>query len=93
VTAPGTSTDPNAESPTPVIPGGDSPEPEGPNALPQESAGCSVGGADGSSGSGVLFLLVAGAIVAMRRGKGDKAEKDGTSSASPKRGPHQGEDA
>jgi MYXO-CTERM domain-containing protein len=72
VTAPGTSTDPNAETPTPVVPGGASPEPpEGPGSLPQDSAGCgcSTTTPGSTSGNVALTLLVALGIVAMRRGK------------------------
>ena len=71
VNMPGTSTNPNAAPPDSVIPGGDSPDPNGGafhNGLDGANSGCAVSstGTNGSNGAG-LVLVGLGLILALRR--------------------------
>ena len=71
----GTSTDPNAPPPASVIPGGDSPDPNGGafhNGLDGANSGCSVSSSGTSGGAGGLFLVGLGLILALRRKQEEK---------------------
>jgi MYXO-CTERM domain-containing protein len=71
VDGPGTSTDPQAQPPPSVIPGGDSPTPPsgggpGGNDFNDSAGGCAVS-SRGTSGAGGLFLVGLGALLRIRR--------------------------
>ncbi len=75
VNVPGTSTDPQAQAPGSVIPGGDSPDPGGAgfhNSLDGANSGCSVStrGTEGSTGG--LVLVGLGMLLALRRKQEEK---------------------
>ncbi len=76
VNVPGTDTSPNAQPPASVIPGGDSPDPNGGafhNGLDGANSGCSVSSNGTSSGSsGGLLLVGLGMLLALRRKQEDK---------------------
>ena len=73
VNVPGTNTSPNAEPPASVIPGGDSPDPNGGafhNGLDGTSSGCSVSSTgNGASSTGGLVLVGLGLLLAGRRSR------------------------
>jgi MYXO-CTERM domain-containing protein len=75
VNLPGTNTSPNAQPPGSVIPGGDSPDPNGGafhNGLDGANSGCAVSNAGTSGGAGGLVLVGLGLLLALRRKQEEK---------------------